>query len=35
MRRRDTVLTNAKVFPARDTRIIERGAVWISGNRIR
>jgi imidazolonepropionase-like amidohydrolase len=32
---RDSVLTNAKVFPARDTRVIERGAVWISGNRIR
>jgi imidazolonepropionase-like amidohydrolase len=35
MRQRDTVLTNAKVFPGLDTSVIERGAVWISGNRIR
>jgi imidazolonepropionase-like amidohydrolase len=35
MRHRDTVVTNARVFPATDTRVVERGALWISGNRIR
>ncbi len=35
MQSHDTVLTNATVFPAVDTTTIERGAVWISGNRIR
>ena len=35
MHSQDTVLTNATVFPAVDTSVIERGAVWISGNRLR
>lgn len=32
---RDTVLTNARVFTAKDESVIESGAVWISGNVIR
>ena len=32
---RDTVLTNARVFTAKDESVIESGAVWVSGNIIR
>jgi imidazolonepropionase-like amidohydrolase len=35
MRQRDMILTNATVFPAADSSVIEKGAVWTSGNRIR
>lgn len=35
MHSHDTVLTNATVFTAVDTSSIERGAVWVSGNRLR
>jgi imidazolonepropionase-like amidohydrolase len=35
MRNRDQVLTNARVFTAKDESVIEAGAVWISGNTIR
>ena len=31
----DTVLTNARVFTAKDESVIEAGAVWVSGNVIR
>jgi imidazolonepropionase-like amidohydrolase len=32
---RDTILTNARVFTAKDESVIESGAVWVSGNIIR
>ncbi len=32
---RDTILTNARVFTAKDESVIESGAVWVSGNVIR
>jgi imidazolonepropionase-like amidohydrolase len=35
MSNRDQVLTNARVFTARDDSVIESGAVWISGDMIR
>ncbi len=31
----DTVLTNARVFTAKDESVIDAGAVWVSGNLIR
>ena len=35
MNDRDQVLTNARVFTAKDESVIESGAVWVSGNVIR
>ena len=35
MSNRDQVLTNARVFTAKDESVIESGAVWVSGNTIR
>ena len=35
MNQRDTILTNARVFTAKDESVIESGAVWVSGNVIR
>jgi imidazolonepropionase-like amidohydrolase len=35
MSQRDQILTNARVFTAKDETVIEPGAVWVSGNVIR
>ena len=35
MSHRDQILTNARVFTGKDESVIESGAVWVSGNRIR
>jgi imidazolonepropionase-like amidohydrolase len=35
MNQRDQILTNARVFTAKDETVIESGAVWVSGNIIR
>ena len=35
MARNDYVLTNARVFTAKDESVVEAGAVWVSGNVIR
>lgn len=35
MKPHDTVITNARVFTAKDESVIESGAVWVSGNAIR
>ena len=32
MLRNDYVLTNARVFTAKDESVVESGAVWVSGN---
>jgi imidazolonepropionase-like amidohydrolase len=35
MNQHDQILTNARVFTAKDESVVEPGAVWVSGNRIR
>ena len=35
MASKDLVLTNARVFTAKDESVVEAGAVWVSGNVIR